>query len=112
MKPMANIFPTQVANTPSIATATGKVLDARQSVAGGQTAKLRRMWRIQNVGTNTLFVRFGGAASSTVFHSVLKGGTGDSDGNGGSVGEEGSSVFQGEIYVAGTSPKYVVTELI
>lgn len=104
-------FPTQIANTPAIATATGKVLDAKQTVAGGRLAKLRRAWRIQNVGTNVLFVRFGGAASSTVFHSVLKGGTGDSDGNGGSISEEGSSVFQGEIYVYGTTPKYVVTEL-
>lgn len=109
---MDSSFPTMTANTPSIATATGKVLDARQSVAGGKVSKLRRAWRIQNVGTNALFVRFGGAASSAVFHSVLKGGTGNSDGNGGSISEEGSSVFQGEIYVAGTSPKYVVTELI
>jgi len=109
---MANIFPTLIANTPAIATATGKVLDSKITVAGGQSAKIRRAWRIQNVGTNALFVRFGGAASSTVFHSVLKGGTGDSDGNGGSISEEGSSVFQGEIYVAGTSPKYVITELI
>lgn len=104
-------FPTQVVNTPAIATATGLVLAAKQTVAGGRLAKLRRGWRIQNVGTNALFVRFGGAASSTIFHSVLKGGTGDSDGNGGSISEEGSSVYQGDIYVAGTSPKYVITEL-
>jgi len=105
-------FPTITANTPEILAAAGKVLDAKRSVVGGVLAKPRKAWRIQNVGTNPLFVRFGGAASSTVFHVVLKGGTGDSDGNGGSISEEGNSVFQGEIYVAGTTPKFVVTELI
>lgn len=107
-------FPTIEANVPAIVTAAGKALDARRTKTGGVVggAKVRRGWRIQNVGTNPIFVRFGAAASATVFHSVLKGGTGDSDGNGGSISEEGSSVFQGEIYVAGTTPKFVVTELI
>lgn len=89
------------ANTPSILTdATG--IAANPDRAG---------WTIQNVGTNPLFIRLGGTASSTVYHYVLKGGTGDSDGLGALVGQTTGTVFTGAISVAGTSPKYVVMEI-
>ena len=89
------------ANTPSILT----------DATGIPTNAARSAWSIQNVGTNPLFVRFGGTASSTVYHYVLKGGTGDSDGLGALVGQNTGTVFTGAISVAGTSPKYVVMEL-
>ena len=108
------IFPAVTANTPSIVNAAGEVLAARRTVAGGviNGMKVRRAFTIQNVGTNPLFVRFGAAASPTEFHAVLRGGSGDSDGNGGSISSYEGTVFQGAIYIAGTSPKAVVTELI
>ena len=92
---------TQGINIPSIVT-SGEIL---------ATDENRYSWSVQNVGTNPLFIRLGGTASSTVFHYVLKGGTADSDGLGGSVSQEGSSVFTGSITIAGTSPKAVATQI-
>ena len=92
----------KTANTPEIVTDAGTVLAANTK---------RKGFIIQNVSTNALFVRFGGDASTTVFHIVLKGGTGDSDGNGGSFSMIDGLIYQGLISVAGTSPKLVVTEL-
>ena len=89
------------ANTPSILTDT----------TGIPSNAARAAWSIQNVGTNPLFVRLGGTASSTVYHYVLKGGTGDSDGLGALVAQTTGTVFTGAISVAGTSPKYVVMEM-
>lgn len=93
-------------NTPSILVAAGVALAANQ----GRTA-----WSIQNLGQNPLYVLRSpdGAtlASTTVFHTVLKGGTSNDDGSGGSISEEAGTVFSGMISVAGTSPRYVVTEL-
>lgn len=88
-------------NTPSIVTSAGVALSANTS---------RYSWSIQNTGTNPLFVNLGGTASSTVFHYVLKGGTGNEDGTGGSISESSGAVFTGPISVAGTSPRFVVRE--
>jgi len=100
---MRNIqSPTADINTPAIITSAGTVLEANTA---------RRSWHVQNVGTNAVFVRIGGTASSTVFHYVLSAGTGDSDGLGGSCGDDGSGdVRSGLISIAGTTPKVVVTE--
>ena len=92
---------TQGANTPSIVTSGGEVI----------TAGSKYSWSIQNVGQNPIFIRLGGTASDAVFHYVLKGGTADSDGLGGSISQEGSSVFTGSISIAGTTPKVVITVL-
>lgn len=89
------------ANTPSILT----------DATGIPENSARAAWSIQNVGTNPLFVRLGGTASSTVYHYVLKGGSGDSDGLGAMISQTTGTVFTGAISVAGTSPKYVVMEL-
>lgn len=70
----------------------------------------RRMWSIQNLGTNTLFVRRGASATTSVFHHVLKAGTGTDDGTGGSVGDYAGVIYTGAISVAGTSPRCVITE--
>lgn len=87
-------------NTPAIVTSAGTALAANTS---------RIAWSIQNTGTNPLYVNLGGTASDTVFHYVLKAGTGEKDGTGGSISESGT-VFTGAITVAGTSPKFVVRE--
>lgn len=98
-----SITQAKTVNTPSIVAEAGNVLAANTN---------RKGFMIQNVGTNAVFVRLGTGASTTVFHAVLKGGTGDSDGNGGSFGQmDGGLVFQGIISIAGTTPKVVVTEL-
>lgn len=89
-------------NTPSIVTSAGNILSSNES---------RKGFIIQNVGTNPVFIRFGGTASSTEFHVVLKGGTGDSDGNGGSYSQCEGLCYQGIVSIAGTTPKVVVTEL-
>lgn len=91
----------QSANTPSIAS------DA--TALASNTA--RGAWHIQNLGTNPLFVRLGAGASTTVFHFVLKGGSGNDDGLGASVGYNEGTVYTGIITIAGTSPRYTALEL-
>lgn len=94
------VTPSSLANTPAIiATATALAANAN-----------RQFFSIQNTGTNPLFVLLGSGASSSVFHRVIKGGTGASDGLGDTY-SSGIVVYQGIITVAGTNPLYVVTEL-
>lgn len=95
------IRPTRQINTPAIATAAGDALAANTE---------RKSWSIQNLGTNPLFVRLGGTASTSVFHYILKGATGADDGTGGSINESAGVIFTGVISVAGTSPRFVVRE--
>lgn len=99
---MEIIYQTQNSNTPSIITSAGTALAANKARLG---------WSIQNLGTNPLFVRLGDTASTTVFHFVLKAGTGQDDGNGGLLTNMDGTVFTGLISIAGTSPRCVVTEL-
>lgn len=67
-------------------------------------------WNIQNLATTPLFVLLGSGASTSVFHYVLKGGTGADDGLGASIGETSGTVYTGIITIAGTSPRYTVLE--
>lgn len=99
---MANVInQTTTANTPAIiGTATA---------LSSNTA--RRGWMIQNCGQNALFVLLGSGASSSVFHVVLKGGTANDDGTAGSISQMEGIVYTGLISIAGTTPRYVVTEL-
>jgi hypothetical protein len=99
---MQVIYPTSAANVPTIQTSTTALADS---------AGRRLGWSIQNLDTNVLYVCMGTPASATVFHWVLKAGTGSADGSGGTVSEEAGVVFTGPIYVysAGT-PSYVVAE--
>ena len=100
---MQVIYPTTAVNVPTIQTSTTALNDS----AGRRIA-----WSIQNLDTNVLYVCKGTPASATVFHWVLKGGTGSKDGSGGSVAEEAGAVYSGAIYVysAGT-PSYTVMEM-
>lgn len=95
------IAPAHSANTPEIlSSATALAIN-----------KERGAWQIQNLGTNPLFICLGSGASTTVFHAVLKGGTGNDDGLGGSWGQSSGVVYAGIITIAGTSPRYTVLEL-
>lgn len=106
-----NEFGQLIADTSS---AAGVVEANTPSIASGATAldenPSRRGWQIQNVGTNPLFVLLGTGASTSVFHAVLKGGQADSDGLGGSLAQLDQAAYKGVITIAGTAPKYVVTE--
>lgn len=89
-------------NTPSIA-----------SAATALAVNTKRLgWSIQNLGTATLFVLLGTGASSTVFHWVLKGGTGNDDGLGGVASQMEGVVYTGIITVAsGGTVRYTVLEI-
>lgn len=99
---IGTVTSTQNINTPAILTSAGTALAANAARIG---------WSIQNVGQNPLFVLMGPAASTSVFHFVLKGGTGDSDGLGGSLSFMDGAIYNGIITIAGSSPKAVVSEL-
>lgn len=90
-----------LSNTPEIASST-------TALASNQA---RGAWSIQNLGTNALFVRLGAGASSSAFHCVLKAGSGNDDGTGGSYSQEAGVIWTGVVSIAGTSPRYTVTEL-
>lgn len=95
------ICPVGTSNTPSIASAA-TALEANPA---------RCSWMIQNLGQNALFVRRGSGASTSVFNHVLKAGTANDDGTGGSIAEESGVIYTGILTIAGTSPRYVVTEM-
>ena len=95
------IAPVAVSNTPSIASSTTAL--AANSERGA--------WMIQNLGQNQLFVRLGTGASTTVFTVVLKAATANDDGTGGTFAQEAGVIWTGEVSIAGTSPRYTVTEL-
>ena len=68
-------------------------------------------WWLQNLGTNTLFVRLGASASTSVFHCVLVGGGTNDSGTGGIITQTSGTVYTGVITIAGTSPRYAVLEM-
>ena len=90
------------ANTPSIASAATALAE--------DTDNRRSSWSIQNLGTNTLYVRLGSGATTSVFHYALKAGSVNDDGTGGSVGESDGVIYTGDITIAGTSPRYTTKE--
>lgn len=98
----SGVVGTQNINTPTIITSAGTAIAANNARIG---------WGIQNLGTNPLFVLMGPSASTTVFHKVLKGGTGNDDGLGGSLDYDGPTVYNGIVTVAGTSPRFTIYEI-
>lgn len=87
-------------NTPSIL-GTDTALEANTARIG---------WRIQNCGTNILYVRLGTAASTTLFHFALSKCTANDDGLGASAVQLDGVVYTGVISVAGVAKRYVVIE--
>ena len=71
----------------------------------------RGAWFIQNLGTNPLFIRLGENATTSLFHMVLRGGTANDDGTGGSISQAEGIVYAGIITVAGTDKRYTTLEL-
>lgn len=88
-------------STPSVASATTALAPSTKRVG----------WLIQNLGTNPLFVRLGASASSTVFNFVLAAGTVNDNGTGGMYAQTEGLVYTGLITIAGTAPRYTITEL-
>lgn len=95
------VYPTTNTNTPTIASAA--------TALAANSARIS--WQIQNSGTNPIFLLLGSGASTTVFHMVLKGGTGNDDGLGASFSQQNGVVYTGIVTIAGTSPRYVVLEM-
>jgi hypothetical protein len=93
--------PTSQANTPTIASAA--------TALASNTGRLA--FSIQNLGTNALYILLGTGASTSVFHTVLVAGTVNDNGTGGSYSMESGTIYTGIVTVAGTSPRYTVTEL-
>lgn len=85
-------------NTPSIASDTTALA----------ANPIRKSWAIQNLGTNPLYVRLAASASTTVFHFILKACAVQDDGSGGYYSDTQHLEI---VTIAGTSPRYVVTEL-
>jgi len=84
-------------NTPSI----------KSSTTAAEANESRNGILIQNLGTNTLYVRWGSGASTSLFHAALKAGDANDDGKGGSIYK---NKYTGIVTVAGTSPRYTTDE--
>ena len=97
------IKPVDIISTPAIGTSAGT------AIASSATGT-RAGFGIQNLSANPLFVRFGGTASTTVFHVILPAATGADNGTSAIYQQLSGSVWQGEVSVAGTSPRFVAWE--
>ena len=91
----------------SVAPATGPSASA-SAISGPNTA--RRLWAIQNLGTNVLAVKLGAGASATSFNILLKAGIAQDDGTGGYISDE---IYKGPVSVFPLSgaARYVATDL-
>ena len=98
----SNVHQSIKVNVPSVATST-TVLAANPA---------RSAFMIQNQAAATLYINFGGTASGSVYHVILKACTSPADGTGGTVAMEGPVTFTGPItcYASGT-PSYTVFEM-
>ena len=88
------------ANTPSI-------VSAATAIAANAS---RSSFSIQNLGTNTLYVRLGEGATTSVFHFALKAGSVNDDGTGGSISQNNPAIYTGIVTISGTSPRYTILE--
>jgi len=70
----------------------------------------RVSYEIQNLGQNALFVKEGASASATDFTRVLVAGTANDNGTGGIYESPASQIYTGVITIAGTTPRYVISE--
>ena len=85
--------------------------DGIASATTAATARTNRAsYYIQNLGQNALFVREAAGASTTEFTYILSAGTVNDDGTGGSYESPALQSYTGIITIAGTSPRYVISE--
>lgn len=70
----------------------------------------RSSYFIQNLGQNPLFVKEGSGAAVDDFTVVLKAGTANDDGTAGSYESAALQCYTGIITIAGTAPRYIITE--
>lgn len=102
---MPPVYRTLNANTPAIIAGDGA---AAVTVLASNPARMG--FSIQNVGTTAAKICFG-TATTSVFHFVLKGGSQDNDGTGGSITYNTGTIYTGLITVFGaTTAKLVVLE--
>lgn len=95
-----DIYRAQVSSTSQIASST--------TAAPANPARIS--YFIFNLGTNPLYVKEGASASTTDFSYVLAAGTVNDNGTGGAYESLSTQVYTGVITVAGTSPRYVITQ--
>jgi len=102
---MSKTTPLQAQLTVSsgIITSAGTILAANSG---------RVSYKIQNLGTNPLFVKEGAGASTTVFDYILAAGTGVDNGTGASYDSGDSQVYIGIITIAGTTPRATASERV
>lgn len=96
----SNITLIRNSNTPAIQSAT--------TALAANPGRVRLT--IQNLGQNALFVKYGTGCSTSVFNDVLAAGTANDNGTGGSVVFEGSSCPTSIVTIAGTNPRYTISE--
>jgi hypothetical protein len=99
-------MPPSVNQASQISTTSG-IASAATALAANTN---RRWFIIQNLGTNPLFVKFGTGATTSVFDMILKAGTVNDDGLGASF-TSGAVVYTGIVTIAGTSPRYIATDI-
>lgn len=96
---------------PTIRTQNATVTPLASATTALASNPARVAFMLQNLGTNALFVKYGAGASASDFSVVLKASTGQDDGTGGIITSADTAVFTGIISIAGTTPRYAVTEL-
>lgn len=81
------------------------------SAATGLAANVARIsYKIQNLGMNPLFVKEGTSGSATDFTYVLAAGSANDNGTGGTFESPAGEIWVGAVTIAGTTPRYTVTE--
>ncbi len=96
---------------PTVRTQNATVTPIASAATALASNPARVGFMIQNLGTNTLFVKYGAGATTSDFSVVLKVSSVADDGTGGILTSADTAVYTGIITVAGTSPRYSVTEL-
>ena len=95
---------------PTVRTQNATVTSIASSTTALAANPARVGFILQNLGTNPLFVKYGSGASTSSFSVVLKVSSVQDDGTGGVITGD-STIYTGIITIAGTSPRYSVTEL-
>lgn len=98
-----SLHTSQNSNTPSIIAGDGATAITILALNNARIG-----FSIQNVGTTAANIMFGSSASATVFHFVLKGGSTNNDGLGGSITFNSGAVYYGLITMFGATTARVV----